>query len=375
MRKKWLVSAGCLLLAGIISLASCSKDKKGDDKTDSLDRKPMLTHYADNYVLPAYTAMSESLSSLSAKTDAFKTSPDEINLAALRNAWKEAYLTWQTVDLLEFGPAEDASLRMYINTYPVTPSKIEDNVTSGSYDLETFGNKDAQGFPALDYLLNGIGGNSSAILAKYTTDPNAAAYRKYLSDVLAKMQEKINGIKAGWLAYRNTFVEKTATDANGSLSKMTNAYVLYYERYLRSGKIGYPVGAMTGVSLPTHTEAYYTPELSKELAVKALKSFIAFYEGKGYNGTQQGECMKTYLASIGTKDENGTLMADVVSASLNKALASLEGLNTTIRDGVDNNRPAVLNIYQDMQMAVALLKVDMVSAFGISITYVDNDGD
>lgn len=371
--KKWLLAVSLTLLSGLVFF-SCKKDTKEDGQPDELDRKPMLVHYADQYIIPAYTAMNEHMSELKAKADAFTANPDAATLAVFRTAWKEAYLTWQTVDLVEFGPAEDVSLRMYINTYPVTVSKVEANISSGSYDLETFGNKDAQGFPALDYLLNGLGSDAT-VLARYTTDPAAAATKQYLDAVISKMQEKITGVKNAWQSYRTAFTESTGTDVNSSLSRMVNAYVLYYERYLRSGKIGYPVGAMTGVASPGHTEAYYSPELSKELALTALQSVIRFYEGKSYDGTQQGEGMKSYLAALGTKDENGILMAELIRNTLQKAMTSLQGLNTTIKEGVNTDRPVILGIYEDLQSAVALLKVDMVSAFGISITYVDNDGD
>jgi predicted lipoprotein len=375
MTRKYWMAAGTLILLTIAGFVSCKKSDDKDSGDNGLDRKPMLTNYADNYILPAYLAMETGLTSLQTQATTFTEQPTEANLSSLKAAWRSAYLTWQTVDLLEFGPAEEVSLRMYMNTYPVTPSKVNENISSGNYDLETFGNKDAQGFPALDYLINGLGSTPTSILEKYTTDPLAANYKKYLKDVITKMQEKVTSVKNSWANYRNTFVSATGTDVNGSISKMTNAYVLYYERFLRSGKIGYPVGAMTGVALPTHVEAYYSPEFSKELAVKAMESVIAFYEGKNYEGTATAEGMKSYLTAVGTKDESGTLMADVISTELNIALNALKGFNTTFRDGVVNNRPAVLGIYENLQQVVALLKVDMVSAFGISITYVDNDGD
>jgi predicted lipoprotein len=371
--KKWLLAASLTLISGLVFF-SCKKSAQDGDKPAELDRKPMLTQYADRYIMPGYTAMSGKLATLRSSAEDFTAAPTEATLTSLRTAWKDAYIAWQTVDLVGFGPAEDISLRMYMNTYPLTVSKVEGNISSGSYDLETFGNKDAQGFPALDYLLNGLGDNA-AVLARYTTDPSAAASKQYLTAVIVKMQEKVNSVKDAWQGYRTTFTESTGTDVNSSLSRMVNAYVLYYERYLRSGKVGYPVGAMTGVASPEHTEAFYSPGLSKELALTALQSVIRFYEGKSYDGGQQGEGMKSYLAALGTKDDDGTLMADQVSQALQKAAASLQGLNTTIKDGVTNNRPAVLAIYEDLQGAVALLKVDMVSAFGISITYVDNDGD
>lgn len=361
-----------LLLLTLCGLYACTKGNGTDNNADKLDRKPMLTHYADEYVLPGYDALLQNLNTLKTKASAFTANPSATTLAEAKSAWQEAYLTWQTVDMLEFGPAEDVSLRSYINTYPATESKIESNIASGNYNLETFGNKDAQGFPALDYLLNSQ--SSTNIIDLYTINVQAAAYKTYLNDVINKMIEKVSAVKTAWATNRDAFIGATGTDAAGSLSKMTNAVVLYYERFLRSGKIGYPVGAMTGTPLPGHVEAAYSPELSKALAVKALESYIAFYEGKKYNGTAGTNGMKGYLAGIGTKD-NGVLMSDIISQSLNEGLTALNGLSGTLKDGVSNNRVAVLDVYDKLQATVALLKVDMVSAFGISITYVDNDGD
>ena len=375
MIKKYLIAGSVVLMSVILCLSSCKKEDSPGDKDNGLDRKPMLTHYADQYILPAYNQMQNSLNVLKTKADAFAAAPDENTLGQLQQAWKNAYIDWQKTDLVEFGPGEEVSLRMYMNTYPTTPSKIDNNIATGSYDLETFGNKDAQGFPGLDYLLNGIAGTPAAIVTLYTTDMQATARKQYVQAIITKMIEKVNGVKQNWASYRTTFVEKTGTDANSSLSKMTNAFVLYYERYLRSGKIGYPAGVMTGVALPSHTEAFYSPTLSKELAVASLKSVIAFYEGKSYDGSTSGACMKTYLAAIGTKDAGGNLMADVISTRLQEALAALEGLNGTIKNAVTDNRTEVLKVYEELQQVVALFKVDMVSAFGISITYVDNDGD
>lgn len=364
-----------LVVAALIVVASCKKEKKDNSDETGLDRKPMLVNYADNYIVPAYTAMANSLAQLKTKVDAFVTSPDETKLNELKTACSEANLLWQRVDMLEFGPAEDVSLRMYINTYPVTVSKVEANISSGNFDLEPFGNKDAQGFPALDYLLNGLAAGSAATLPYYTSDVNAANRKQYLQSIVNKMVQKVQGVKEAWGSYRNTFVESTGTDVNSSLSKLVNAYVLYYERYLRSGKVGLPAGAMTGTAVPEITESYYSPESANGYALTALQAFTRFYEGAAFDGSSTGSSMKDYLKSIGTKDENGTLIADLVTTKLSEAESKLKAFSTPLKDGVKNNRPEVLGIYDALQQVVPLLKVDMVSAFGISITYTDNDGD
>lgn len=373
--KKWIFCSGLMLLLAATVFTACKKEeKKPEEVTNNFDRKAMLTNYAEGYIIPAYADMTAKLTELKSSVDQFTADPTEVKLTALQQAWKTAYLTWQKVDMLEFGPGEDISLRMYMNTYPATVSKINNNIAAGSYNLEQFGNKDAQGFPALDYLLNGIG-TRQEVLSAYAADGQAAARKQYLKDIAAKMLEKVQTVNNNWATYKNTFIESTGTDAGSSLSKLVNSYVLYFERYLRSGKVGLPVGVMTGVAAPQLTEAYYSPELSKELASAALNAMKHFYDGRIYNTGVEGQGLRDYLAAIGTKDNNGKLMSDVIATEMDEAITSLNALNVTIKDGVSNNRADVISVYESLQEIVPLLKVDMVSALGISITYVDNDGD
>ena len=364
-----------IFVASLFFVTGCTKeeDKTGNDS--NLNRKELLTNYTDSYILPAYDELKASLTTLETATDSFIASPDETNLLQLRNMWKAAYIVWQRTDLLEFGPAEDVSLRMYLNVYPTSPSKINANIQSGYYNLDAFGNNDAQGFPAMDYLLNGSGSSDAEIVALYSTDPLASQRTDYLKAIVSTMSSRVTDVRNEWDDYKSTFVNATGTDVNSSISVMTNAFVLYYERFLRSTKVGIPAGAMTGVALPEQTETNYRPELARELLLTALEAVNSFYEGYHFHTLQNGVGMKDYLATIGTKDENGVLISDIISTELEEAKTAVGTLNGTIKDAAQNNRPALLSVYDQLQDLVPLFKVDMVSAFGISITYVDNDGD
>lgn len=363
-------------IAVMLSAVGCRKNKKDDDDNSvNFDRAAMLTNYADNYVLPAYTDMVGKLTTLKTTVDEFAAAPDTIKLAAARTAWKDAYLTWQGVEVLEFGPDASVSLRDFMNIYPVSLTKVNNNITSGSYDLEQFANKDAQGFPALDLLLNGLASTDAAIVGYYTTDAKATARKQYLQAVTAKMLTKITAVKDAWGPYKATFIAATSTSVSGSISLMTNAFVLYYERYVRMGKIGLPAGAISGTASPDLAEAYYTPTLGKELATAAVNSVAAFYEGISYNGASNGLGFKDYLMAIGTKDDNGTAMAEVISTELGDVKTALAAMPANVSLTAASNPSDLLKVYDQMQQVVPLLKVDMVSAFGISITYTDNDGD
>ncbi|MBL7720283.1 MAG: imelysin family protein [Flavipsychrobacter sp.] len=375
--RKWINIGLVAAVTAVITVAACRKPgEEPDNNNNAYDRGAMLTNLADGYIVPAYSQMSATLAALKGKAEAFTAAPDELKLSDLQAAWKDAYLLWQKVEMLEFGPEQTTALRMYMSIYPVSVSKINSNIASGSYNLEEFGNTDAQGFPALDYLLNGLDNSNSAILNYYTAHSEAANRRQYLLNVITKMQQKITAVRDAWTGgYRNTFVSATGTDVSSSLSLMVNAFVLHYERYVRSGKVGLPVGAMTGVAAPQLTEAYYSPSMAKELAISAINAVNSLYEGINFEGTVNGNGFKDYLAAIGTKDMGDKLMADIITDELGEARTAFMALGTPLKDAVVNDRPTVLNIYTEMQQVVPLLKVDMVSAFGISITYVDNDGD
>lgn len=364
--KKWYLFTGILALMMTLAVVSCTKKDDDDaEPSNELDRKPMLENYANNYVLPAYNDMETSLNKLKAVISDFSTNPTLSKYFEAQLELENAYLQWQSTDLYQFGPGEDAQLRSFVNTFPVTVSKVKSNISSGSYDLEAFGNKDAQGFPALDYMLNDME------LDMFTTEPMAANRRQYLLDVVTKMADKVSAVRQQWETYKTTFIENTGTDASGSLSQMVNNYVLYYERYLRGGKVGIPAGAMTGTALPSNVESLYTPENSKKYLIAALNAVLRFYQGDRL----VHESMKTYLVALGTTDDNGKLIADLVEEEMNQAIQSVERLGGTLQYNIINNKTQVLEAYDEIQDVVPLLKVDMVSAFSISITYTDNDGD
>jgi len=379
LRNGILLPLAALAITMGATVLSCNKkdndSNTGGNNGNSFDRSAMFTNYADNYIVPAYTDMATRLATLKDKADNFASSPDAATLSALRTAWQDAYFTWQKVEILEFGPEASISLRDFMNIYPVSLTKINANINAGSYDLEQFANKDAQGFPAIDYLINGIAATDAGIVTAYTTDAAAAGRKQYLQNVIAKMQSKITAVKDAWGSYKSSFSGNTATNAGGSLSLMTNAYVLYYERYVRSGKIGLPVGAMSGTAAPELAESYYYPTIGRDLANAAVSSVIAVYEGKSYDGATDGLGFKDYMTAIGTKDNDGTPIADVITNELAEVKAKMGTLSPSLKDAVVNDRTNVLNLYDEMQQVVPLIKVDMVSAFGISITYTDNDGD
>ncbi len=376
------VSVKLLALLCLTALTiSCKNDPKHPIPpagTDS-DRGLMLTNIADNIVIPAYANFNAKLTIMITKSDAFIANPNPTTLTEYRTAWKDAYIAWQKVALFDFGPALDYTLSSFMNVYPTNVTTINANIASGTASLETFASYPAQGFPALDYLLNGIAATDADIVTLYTTDADATKRKAYLLQLTNQMRTKFDVVNNAWNgSYRNTFVASTGTGLYSSTSLMVNGIVFYYERYLRSGKFGIPSGAMVnGTLLPGSVEAYYTKDIAKTLAQTTHQAFVDFFNGKGFTTGIEGGSLKTYLNSLNAKDATTQVLLsetintqfDVVNAKL--ALLSGEDLSNE----VSTNNAAMIAVYTELQKAVRMLKVDMTSATSITITYADNDGD
>lgn len=339
----------------------------------------MLTNIADNIIVPAYANFKTKMDAMTTKSDAFAAKPDKASLADFRQAWVDAYTEWQKVELFDVGPAEQYTLRNFFNIYPANTTGIEEYIAAGSGSFDVPLSYPKQGFPALDYLINGLGSTDDAIVARYTTATDAAKRIAYLKRLTTQMNSVFSTVYTQWTTggYRDTFINCTALNAGCSTGKLVNGYVLNYERYIRSGKIGIPSGAMTnGTVSPDKVEAYYKKDLALTLAKTAHQASVDFFNGKSVKTGQEGPGLKSYLNSLGAKDsQTGKSLVDIVNAQFDLVNQKLSVLKANLSDEVKTNNTAVTQVYTEMQKAVRMLKVDMTSAMSITITYTDNDGD
>ena len=359
---------------------ACSSDNTEDSIDDqpipiSFDRGAMLTNWADNIIIPSYEAFSAEVAIMNTTFNAFKADTSEENLIALRAAWLSAYTAWQRVSQFEIGPAETVGLRLNMNIYPTDTEKIDGFVSSGSYDLSLSSNRDAKGFPALDYLINGLAEDDVAIVAKYSTgdkDALIAYTESVLTDIISLSEEVLLDWKQG---YRDTFIANDGASATASVDRLVNDYIFYYEKFLRAGKMGIPLGVFSGSTLPENVEAFYKADVSNDLFLVGLQAVQDFFNGKHYGKSTTGASLATYLDDLNTV-KDGEDLKTIINDQFNIARSKVVELGT-FREEIENNNPPtqMLLAYDEVQRAVPLLKVDMVSAMSISIDFVDADGD
>lgn len=369
----------CLLL--LVLLSACGgKDDEPSPGDNAKDREIILTHWADNIIVPSYENFTQIFDTMLEKKQSFIDSPGETSLLEFRDAWEDAYLEWQKVELFEFGPADQYTLRNFFNIYPTDVNGIVTNMSNPSASLEVPASYATQGFPALDYLLNGIGADDAAIVAAYTTDPEAPKRLAYIERVTSRMETLLANVLTAWKgAYRDTFISKTGLDIGSSMGQAVNAYVLYYERYVRSGKIGIPSGAAIGsggVPYPERVEAYYKRDISGPLTINAHQASQDFFNGVDISTKAGGPSLKSYLDALGAKDATtGTMLSEIINNQFAAVRTELDQLSPDYYQQITSNNAEMVDTYAAMQKLVRMLKVDMTSAMSVTITYTDNDGD
>lgn len=364
-----------LSLLVLLVFFSCKKEDDGnpDPCRNDFDQEAMFTNLADNLIIPAYQAIQVDLDKLNISAASFVDNPTESTLAQVQMDFEAAYLSWQRVAPFEFGPAEEVLLRSNLNNFPVNEEEVEQNISSGSYDFNQPDTYD-KGFPALDYLLFGVGDDAAAIIEKYTTHNFANNFQDYLMAVVVDMQTRMASVVTNWATggYRNSFTRNTGTAAGTSLSLIINNLNQHYE-LIKRNKIGVPSGILTlGFTNPLEVEALYSG-LSIKLAEEALLASRKFYLGNSLSGAT-GLGLDDLLDHI-KAEKDGQFLDQIIQDQYSAALDAIRAVPDPLSVAVDNNKTEVETAYNQTTIQVVNLKTDMPSVLCVAITYVDNPSD
>jgi uncharacterized protein len=337
-------------ILAIIFTFSCKPQEDKKDKINA-DLSGFLSNYSNNIILPSYTKFQTDILALESKIDSYSST----NHSELKPLIDSAYISWQACAMFEFGPASTYSLSQNINIYPVDTTAIKQNISNKTTDISPSTSAPTKGLASLDYL----------IYKKESLNADELAYiKRIIDDIQYRVDHTIDEWKS---FYSASFIANTGYDAGSSLCFLSNAYVKYFEREFRHGKVGIPVGVLTsGVVQPSKVEALYSH--SSHLLLKAsIKSLKEFYYGKGGLGFDY------LLKSDDSSMSESTL--EEINLGWTNIETKINAINTPIDQLVSNNKSDAQSLYNAIQAQLVLLKIDMISSLSLKIKYIDEDGD
>lgn len=349
----------------------CSSSDNGDTNKGSYNRDELLLNWADNIVIPSYQNYKAKVDLLADKTSTFTQAPDIIALAELKTAWLDAYIAYQYVAMYDFGKASDLYLKQSANTFPTDVSGIQSNIASGTYNLATQAQFSKQGFPGIDYLINGLGTDTETVA--YYNNANAKAY---LNAIVNRLKTIADNVINDWSnGYRNTYINNNGTSVTSSVNITTNNFIRNLEKDIRTGKLGIPAGLFSnGTTFPDKVEAYYKNDVSKLLLNAGIKAEQDFFNGKAFNGSTNGPSLKSALDAVKAVRE-GQNLSDIINNQFAVINTKNNELNDSFSQQVITDNAKMVAAYNTLQQNVIYIKLDMMQALNVTIDYVDGDGD
>ncbi|MFL2634153.1 MAG: imelysin family protein [Candidatus Marisimplicoccus sp.] len=356
--------------ASTASTSTGSSSAASTLQSDTFDRGSILVNYSENIIIPRYNTFKLSMDNLKNSIESFSASPTSENYDNLQNNWIDAYKKWQYVEVFNISEAEELMYGLKMNTYPVSKERIDNNIETEKTDLTNPNDWAAQGFPAIDYMLHGIADTKDAVIDLYTSNSKYGSYLLTLGNV---MNVSTIQVVDDWSTYKDTFNLSFDNTATSAFNMMVNDFVYYFEKGLRTNKIGIPAGRFSSTPLPDKIEAYYYSKnsfgnLSKTLALEARKGAEDLFLGLNSDGIE-GPSYKSYLDYLETD------IGSSVKTKLEEATLKIDDLQDNFLTQISENNNLMLVAFDALQTIVVNLKTDMLSNFNIAVDYTDADGD
>lgn len=368
-----MLKHSALLFLLLLGFAACDEDITEDPCAHEYDQEALLQNVGNNLIMPYYNSLQQEVDALKTATDAFVANPTETLLSDLQEVWLSANIAYQKASIFQFGPAEEVLLRENLNSFPVFTARLEDAVSSGTYDLSTPQFQFTKGFAGLDYLLHGLASDNSGIVVFYSSDADAANRKQFLTDVVNDIKSLVDGVVAEWNnGYLQTFISTTGVATGQPMSLLINQLNNHYELF-KNDKLELPSGAATaGIADPTKVEALYSRK-SLDLALAAIEASKAVFLGMANGNNGQG--LDDYLLAANAM-RDGLPLSQVIEEQYDKAIEALEGLQpSSLYDTIVNNQSDVEAAFAFAQNQVRFLKTDMPSVLCVNITYIDSTDD
>ena len=396
---------GSLLLAGCGGSSSGGGGGGVDVCADTeFDCQAMLTNLNDNIMVPSVQDFQTQATKLEDKAEAYSTTLSEGgDMAAaeteLQEAWDDAMLSWQSIEVMQVGPLKDNSgaLRDNIYSWPSTDScNVDEDVILATddqnYDI-TSRAVTRRGLDALEYVAYSTGdltlscsddqvtGNSTLQQWTNLSDAEKRQYRAtYAEKAAVALSDRADELVSKWTGSNGFEQELTNPDSNGSrfanqleaVNAVTDS-LFYIEDEVKDIKLAVP---LCGDKLDCPDDGQVTPEevenpfseRSKEHVRQNLVTFQTLFLGnkEGESPTRSG--LDDLLDAVNEENISSMMETDT-QETLDDLNGIGEGVTLTqaLQPGNTTGEDAVRDVWESAQDITDRLKNDFLTTLSLSI--------
>lgn len=360
-RSLFLIITTCLIL-----FSACKEAEKAPEP--KFDTGAMLQNIGNEVILPYYDSLKISTGLLEIAVNKFAAAPDEAKLLVAQNAWQSVSKCWAKAEFIKLGPADlEMLLDVNINYWPTDVKTIESNITNSRLT----GGTNSKGLAALEYLLFSKNINNAELINLYNSTTNGESRKIYVKEVAKNIALLSNQIYTAWLPgggnYLRTFVSATGSDINSSTGLLVNVLVFQLE-VLINKKIGVPIGKIGTPNVNPNAVQANLSNYSKEIMLANLDVLEMLFKGK------DGIGLDDYLDFV-KADYYGTPLSSTIKYRIAEMRKNILLMSEPLSESLANSTEQAGVTWTSGKKLLTVMKVDMSSRLGVSITFSSNDGD
>lgn len=361
--KRWWRAVLAVLMIGTVLPAAFA---------NGVSREAALGGIATNVIAAAYENLAVKCQLLTNAASQMAQSPDAATLEMARKAWAAVAEAANRVRCFQSGPIVD---REYAATFfyarvspPLIDGDIQSTNTLDQAHVDGLGG-DTKGLFALEYLLFGHKGypgvqtpNAPKIL-EMLSDKNSGRRRAFLLALACDLESKAGKLAADWKAQgAQAAAEKFATGGQASIGLAVNQLTRATEDVSANH-----LHLVLALPPPVAPQLY---RIEGYPSGTWLTNMLAYLSGAqklylGAGGPSLDDIVKQGNAPLAQRIEDGFAAA----------IAATEAIGESLDQAAQNKRDAVTTACEKTHALELLLKVDLASCLGVTITLTSGDGD
>ncbi|MEL6668415.1 MAG: imelysin family protein [Bacteroidota bacterium] len=357
-------------MLALLVLVCCSCGNKEERLVNA--RANQLSDLYEHGAKPAFELFAIQTEQLHESINSLTQAPDEAKLADSRSAWVAAATTYKRCELYFVGEVDRTRLKNKIHRWPANILEIKEVLESESRSVETLSqaNTYTVGLAAVEYLLFDQLAADSAMGSDLGESPELD-YLLLLSEYLMAIAKEL---EQAWGQYKEEFISATDLGVFGSQNRMINSLVFHLEESVRY-RLGIPLGEENqGNSQPTQIESPYA-----QISLGMLKAGFLETEkilSGNYSPDVQGFGFFDYLMEIG-EDERIVLRLEETIEAIDAQINEIESRNTAtdLASLIADDKASVESLQAKFTDLLTVVKVDLTSLIGATVTLNDTDGD
>lgn len=353
-------SVAALLIVGAARQPVLALDKA---RAPAASKQEVLDNIARNVLLPGYNELASRGREFAAAADAFASSPSVPALKKAQQSWRTVLLAWRRTQSFVHGPATDLGVAGRILFWPSRRQTVDRVLRAtrpidDAYVQELGAN--AVGLTALEIMLFDIRQNDTARVAAFA-GPQGERQRKYLQALVRDLETKTRLLESAWQG-PSGYAAKFAAGGQQQLNLLVNDMLAAIEAGAQT-RLQAVIDRHAADQLPTDLVEGGLSGTSQQGVAALLAGANAAFRGG------DGAGLDDYLAQLKSP------AARRIEAQFQKTIAAVTSIDSPLEQAIATKASVVRQARDECRALEILMKTEVASTLGVTLTFKSSDGD